>query len=486
MAISSTADLLRRGLSGLMDRRDGSARFDAGPAGSDGRIGTGWNCSPALLLLDQMPVGLAVYDDHGRLAHSNPHFGRLVSSSQMPSHRAGPRRWAGWGADGAELSPDQFPCERALRGETVSPGVELLHYGRDGSERWLTVSASPITDPDREEPLGIVLFFAESLRVPASGDTAAMIRMLGRFADGSGNGVWVADVADGDFEYRNTRHLELSGDPDAARLSDWLSHLPDTDRPRVRRCHEAVRAGGVGHVEYALAGRDGQARRVRETCFPIRDGAGRIMMIAGIVGVIAEAACVRPPVFVVGDPAAMAGGGEDGPATRFADLAGLMNVADFLLPGCVVVDVATCPDADTGLARALARLPRTLPVIVLGRPDTHAATAIAAMRAGAVDYLIPPLAEDALSAALAGAAAAIPQAAPPAEDPGMADRLGSLTKREREVLTGLMDGGTNKSIARALGISPRTVELHRAHLMERMNVPNLATLLRVAQQCVPR
>ena len=59
-------------------------------------------------------------------------------------------------------------------------------------------------------------------------------------------------------------------------------------------------------------------------------------------------------------------------------------------------------------------------------------------------------------------------------------RLARLSRREQEVLTGLMDGGTNKTIGRALGISPRTVEAHRAHLMDRLDVRTLTDLIRVA------
>ncbi|WP_242098806.1 LuxR C-terminal-related transcriptional regulator, partial [Sphingomonas sp. CROZ-RG-20F-R02-07] len=55
-----------------------------------------------------------------------------------------------------------------------------------------------------------------------------------------------------------------------------------------------------------------------------------------------------------------------------------------------------------------------------------------------------------------------------------------LTPREREVLVGLVEGGTNKSIAQKLGISPRTVELHRAQVMNRLNANTLTELLRIA------
>ncbi|MCJ2106409.1 LuxR C-terminal-related transcriptional regulator [Methylobacterium sp. E-041] len=55
-----------------------------------------------------------------------------------------------------------------------------------------------------------------------------------------------------------------------------------------------------------------------------------------------------------------------------------------------------------------------------------------------------------------------------------------LTPRERQVLVGLVDGGTNKTIGQHLGISPRTVELHRAQVMNRLNAASLTDLLQTA------
>ena len=61
-----------------------------------------------------------------------------------------------------------------------------------------------------------------------------------------------------------------------------------------------------------------------------------------------------------------------------------------------------------------------------------------------------------------------------------AGRIADMSVREREVLDGLMSGGTNKTIARDLGISPRTVEIHRAHVMERLGVHSLSVAIRMA------
>ena len=71
-------------------------------------------------------------------------------------------------------------------------------------------------------------------------------------------------------------------------------------------------------------------------------------------------------------------------------------------------------------------------------------------------------------------------ARPATRDEKAASRVARLTTREREVLLHLVEGGTNKTIGQKLGISPRTVELHRAQVMHRLNAGSLTELLQIA------
>lgn len=96
--------------------------------------------------------------------------------------------------------------------------------------------------------------------------------------------------------------------------------------------------------------------------------------------------------------------------------------------------------------------------------------AIRAVHAGR-RYLCREISGSVVDALLARAAG------PEAEDP-----LGRLTAREREILQLAAEGQSNLQIAEALGLSPRTVESHRAHLMEKLGLPNLAALVRFAIQ----
>ena len=148
--------------------------------------------------------------------------------------------------------------------------------------------------------------------------------------------------------------------------------------------------------------------------------------------------------------------------------------------GCILLDVRM-PEMD-GLEVQQALLERgvTMPVIVLtGHADVS--IAVRAMKAGAVDFLEKPFEKAVLiasiEAAFARMAAAGGAAARAAEAVVV---LGILTPREREVLEGLAQGLPNKTIAYDLGISPRTVEVHRANLMAKLDVRSLSDALRLA------
>lgn len=148
--------------------------------------------------------------------------------------------------------------------------------------------------------------------------------------------------------------------------------------------------------------------------------------------------------------------------------------------GCILLDVRM-PEMD-GLEVQQALLERgvTMPVIVLtGHADVS--IAVRAMKAGAVDFLEKPFEKAVLLAAIETAFARMASADGAAARAAEADViLAVLTPREREVLEGLAQGLPNKTIAYDLGISPRTVEVHRANLMAKLDVRSLSDALRLA------
>lgn len=147
------------------------------------------------------------------------------------------------------------------------------------------------------------------------------------------------------------------------------------------------------------------------------------------------------------------------------------------LPACIVTDVRM-PEMD-GLEfqEKLSEAGIRVPVIVMtGHADVP--LAVRAMKAGAVDFIEKPFGDEAILASIESALKRTPQIA----DHALLERLESLTPREREVLDLLVIGHPNKVIAHRLDISPRTVEIHRAHVMEKMKAKSLPELVRTAMQ----
>lgn len=147
--------------------------------------------------------------------------------------------------------------------------------------------------------------------------------------------------------------------------------------------------------------------------------------------------------------------------------------------GCLVVDVRM-PDM-TGLELQQHLNDRNSPlrvVVITGHADV--AMAVTAMKAGAVDFIEKPFSDETLLDSVERALAQSRQSsARTLISAGMAGRLESLTAREREVLDHLVTGNPHKVIAHALDISPRTVEVHRGRIMQKLGARNLADLVRM-------
>jgi two-component system response regulator FixJ len=148
--------------------------------------------------------------------------------------------------------------------------------------------------------------------------------------------------------------------------------------------------------------------------------------------------------------------------------------------GCILLDVRM-PEMDgLEVQQALNERGIAMPVIVLtGHGDIS--IAVRAMKAGAVDFIEKPFEKTVLLAAIEAAFARLDDVEGRASRAGdAAVVIGGLTARERDVLQGLAQGLPNKTIAYDLGISPRTVEVHRANLMTKLGVRSLSDALRIA------
>lgn len=148
-------------------------------------------------------------------------------------------------------------------------------------------------------------------------------------------------------------------------------------------------------------------------------------------------------------------------------------------PGCLVLDVRMPGLSGLELQQQLNRLGAVIPVIfITGHGDIP--MAVEAMQHGAFDFLQKPFRDQDLIDRIQRALERDRRnRAALTEHAKIRERLDSLTPREREVLTLMMRGMPNKVMAAELGVSQRTVEIHRARVMEKSGAGSLAQLVRM-------
>lgn len=150
------------------------------------------------------------------------------------------------------------------------------------------------------------------------------------------------------------------------------------------------------------------------------------------------------------------------------------------IQGCIVSDVRMPGIDGIEFLRQLKARGHNVPVIVItGHADV--ALAVQAMKEGAADFIEKPFDDQALIDAIHSALKSrFSTAASQAQAADIRNHLSTLSHRERQVLDGLVAGLPNKTIAYDLGISPRTVEIHRANVMNKMGAGSLSHLVRMA------
>lgn len=164
----------------------------------------------------------------------------------------------------------------------------------------------------------------------------------------------------------------------------------------------------------------------------------------------------------------------------FADPLAFLAMLDMLGPGCVLLDMRMPGASGFDVLEQLAAKRAEWPVVIMtGHGDIP--TAVRAMKLGARDFIEKPFEEDLVLEIITRAAATLEsKVCDLGRRRAARQRLDSLTERERTVLALLLEGRANKVIAYELDISIRTVEMHRAAMMERLGVRTLAAALRLA------
>jgi PAS domain S-box-containing protein len=311
-----------------------------------------------------------------------------------------------------------------------------------------------------------------------------------RFAEHSTDVIWIRNVDTNTLEFLSAAYERVWGEPPNALLADqsrWLASVHPDDRERAAYAQARVLQGEVFTQEYRIVRADGTIRWIRDTSFPIRDDKGRVQRLGGIAEDITK--FDGSHVYVVdGDQSApedliglIQSAGYD--VKAFPSGRSFLEVAPLLVPGCVVLDTRS-PGSRPGsltVPKELKAKRIGLPVIVIGTSRGDVRTAVQAMKAGAVDWVEAPYEPDVLFASIASALADIRTTGEGDQSTEVtASRIAQLSTREREVLLGLLGGGTNKVIAKTMGISPRTVEIHRARVMERLGAKTLSELVVMA------
>jgi two-component system response regulator FixJ len=161
-------------------------------------------------------------------------------------------------------------------------------------------------------------------------------------------------------------------------------------------------------------------------------------------------------------------------AWPFGGGADFLKILDYLEPGCVLLDMDVGDVGGLEVLGELAERGLGWPVIAMSARE-ELPLAIEAMKLGALDFLGLPPKREVLALALAPAWKALERAM----EAGAArreaqERIARLTAREIDISLALLNGGSNKTVAHQFGISVRTVEIHRAHIMAKLGVKSLA------------
>ena len=394
----------------------------------------------------------------------------------------------------AGIHPDDLARVQEAIGASVDPAgdgrydIEYRVIGRDDGVTRHIATFGRTTFADGRA----VGFIGAAIDVSAQRRAEAAIRaseaQFRSFAEHSSNLIWIAEPAAGKIVYRSAAFERIWGVPcDEAptALAEWMEVVHPDDRNQVERALATVGAGEVAQYEYRIVRpADGKIRWLRDTSFPIPDENGEVTRIGGIAEDLTPEDGVQ--VYLV-SPRAVAARRLAGMvraagyrARIFVSATAFLDVAQVLAPGCVLVDLRKARSDGLSIPRELKARAVGLPTIALGGPAADVTAAVAAMKAGAIDYLTATD-EASLRIALANAMAEC-HGSGQLETPDLtaSAKVARLKPREREVLLGLVEGGTNKTIGRALGISPRTVEVHRAQVMKSLNASNLTELLRIA------
>lgn len=397
------------------------------------------------------------------------------------------------------LHPDDVSRADELRSASRARGRQyegqLRLRGADGEYRWFLIRALQVwtgegelagwcgsavdihdwrsADDGQQQPLP-----------PAAGED-----ILHDVAVAESTLMWTADVATHKVNALKTRNRAAWGLPengDPIVWEEWVKVVHPDDRPHVLANFARVSAGETMQGKFRAEGREGAVRWYHVTAFPVCGPDGAVQRIGGFLVDVTRKA--DPRVYVIHPDA-----DEQNRLTHdlsqrgfrargFGDVGEFARVADDLMPGVVVLVSQDDFPTLIGAASVLRGNGPRLPWIVVGPFENRLNEVVQLMKRGAAGVMPAAATAEEIGRAARAALPEPPAARGPGRSSNACQKLAELNLRERQVLDGLIAGGTNKSIAQALSLSPRTVETYRAHLMDRLGVKSLAELLRLATE----
>jgi len=393
----------------------------------------------------------------------------------------------------AGIHPEDRPKVEAAIAACADPagnGIYAIEYrvigADDGVERWVSTYGQTMFEDGRA-----VGFVGAALDITARKRASQRLReseeRFRQFAEHSADMLWIRDIAHARIVYLSPAFEAIWGEPGSAFIGDlarWAQTIHPDDRARIMDALERVSQGEVIVQEYRIIRPDGSVRWIRHTSFPIRDEQGRVRRSGGIAQDITRHDGSVVYVVDANDASRqhlvllLQGARYD--VKAFASARTFLDMASALMAGCVVLDIGSTAAGEMVIPHELKARGVLLPVIVAGAAN-NVGLAVQAMKSGASDWLEKPYGAPELLASVASAMAAIRKVTEADFHVRQAQaRIAGMSSRETEVLQGLLAGGTSKTIARKLGISPRTVELHRAHLMDRLGARTLPEAVLIA------
>lgn len=359
----------------------------------------------------------------------------------------------------------------------------------DGEYRWVLARSEPVFSPDGE----IEGWYGAATDMHDWHLAAEAMRskeeLFETFARSSRKVLWMIDAATQRIEYLSGDAAYFWGEQTASKIAsweDWMRTIHPEDRDRQTDFLPRLLKGELIAEEYRIIGDHGLVRRVRETLFPIPDREGRIRSLGGIAERM-DADEVQQ-VYLVGlDPVhearlASCFWRKGFKTQTFEAMDPFVKIAPALQPGCILFE-ASAPNSLGRILGALGNRRTAFRPMALTPHHDDAGAVRSLMKTGAFDVLpesggseerILRIVREALQSL-----SAVPDDALPTAQSAR-QRLLALSAREREVLTRLMAGLSSKLIAKELGLSPRTVEVHRAKIKERLQVATLSEALALA------